>query len=314
MQQIHIFVGSEHVKTKKMRAKVLLLVILIGASFSADAQRWKRYRWETVYGIGAANFLGELGGADQVGTDYMKDLEMRTTRPSLTVGLRFKHTQQLASKVSLTWGMVAGDDALTTEPIRNARNLNFRSHIAEIGYNFEFYLRKEKRGHRFKLRGVKGIKSLGLYPYGFFGISGFWFSPQGKVGGNWEWLYPLGTEGQNLSPTRNPYSRFQLAIPMGGGIKWAVDRRWLIGIEYGLRKTFTDYIDDVSTTYYPNNEIKAAYGTTAALAADPTEGSWLGSASYQQRGDPTDNDSFMFLLITANYKLKTTRAGLPKFR
>jgi hypothetical protein len=101
---------------------------------------------------------------------------------------------------------------------------------------------------------------------------------------------------------------------MGGGIKWAVDRRWLIGLEYGFRKTFTDYIDDVSTTYYPNHEILANYGATAALAADPTEGTWIGSASYQQRGDPTDNDSFMFLLITANYKLKTSRSGLPKFR
>lgn len=297
-----------------MKAKVLLLVILIGASLGADAQRWKRFRWEAVYGIGISNFLGELGGADQVGTDYMKDLEMRTTRPSLMVGIRFKHTPQLASKFTLTWGMVAGDDALTDEPIRNARNLNFRAHIAEVGYNFEFYLRKEKRGHRFKLRGVKGIKKMGIYPYGFFGIAGFFFNPQGKVAGNWENLYDLRTEGQGVGATREQYSRFQLAIPVGGGLKWAIDRRWLVGIEYGLRKTFTDYIDDVSTTYFPNDVLKQQYGSTAALAADPTQGSWVGSASYQQRGDPTDNDSYMFLLINANYKLKTTRTGLPKFR
>jgi opacity protein-like surface antigen len=297
-----------------MKAKVLLFVILIGASLGADAQRWKRFRWEAIYGIGVSNFLGDLGGADQVGTDYMKDLEMRTTRPSLVVGLRFKHTPQLASKFTLTWGMVAGDDALTDEPMRNVRNLNFRAHIAEVGYNFEFYLRREKRGHRFKLRGVKGIKRMGIYPYGFFGIAGFFFNPQGKVAGKWVNLYGLGTEGQNLSPTRTSYSRFQLAIPVGGGLKWAVDRRWLVGIEYGLRKTFTDYIDDVSTTYFPNDQISQEYGSTAALAADPTEGSWIGSESYQQRGDPTDNDSYMFLLINANYKLKTSRTGMPKFR
>lgn len=298
-----------------MKAKVLLLVILIGASFGADAQRWKRYRWETVYGIGVSNFLGELGGADQVGTDYMKDLEMRTTRPSLMAGIRFKHTQQLASKVTLTWGMVAGDDALTKEPIRNARSLNFRSHIIELGYNFEFYLRKEKNGHRFKLRGVRGLKNIGLYPYGFFGISAFYFQPYGKVDGDWINLRNLSTEGQGLSPSRaDRYSQVAIAIPLGVGIKWAVDRRWLIGLEYGLRKTFTDYIDDVSTTYYPNDEIVNFYGPDAGLAADPTGGDWIGSASYQQRGDPTDNDSFMFLLINASYRLKTTRSGLPKFR
>jgi len=297
-----------------MRAKIFLLVVLLGAFFSSDAQRWKRYRWETIYGIGFANFLGELGGADQIGTDYLKDYEWKATRPALTVGMRFKQTQQISHKANLTLGYIAGDDALTQEPIRNARNLNFRSPLIELGYNFEFYLKKEKRGHRFKLRGVKGLRSVGIYPYGFFGISGFWFLPQGKVDGKWTNLPKWNTEGQTLSPARSDYSQFQLAIPLGVGLKYAVDRRWLIGAEFGIRKTFTDYIDDVSTTYYPNDEILLNYGTTAALAADPTAGSWIGSASYQQRGDPTDNDSYLFFLITANYKLKTTRGGLPKFR
>lgn len=286
----------------------------MGAFYSSDAQRWKRYRWETIYGIGVANFLGELGGADQIGTDYMKDFEFKTTRLALMAGMRFKQTQQISHKVNLTLGIIAGNDQLTNEPIRNARNLNFRSPIIEAGYNFEFYLRKEKRGHRFKLRGVKGIKSMGLYPYGFFGIAGFFFSPQGRVDNKWTWLKGLNTEGQTLSPTREPYSRFQLAIPLGVGLKYAIDRRWLISIEYGMRKTFTDYIDDVSTTYYPNHLIEEQFGTTAALAADPTQETWVGAAPYQQRGDPTDNDSYMFLIIGANYKLKTTRRGLPKFR
>lgn len=297
-----------------MKAKLLLLVLLLGVFSTADAQRWKRYRWETIYGIGAANFLGELGGADQIGTDYMKDLEISKTRLAIMAGIRFKQTQNISHKLALHFGMVAGDDQTTEEPIRLARNLNFRSPLLELGYNFEFYLRKEKRGHRFKLRGVRGLKSMGIYPYGFFGISGFFFSPQGKVDDEWTWLRRWNTEGQTLSPTREQYSRVQLAIPLGVGLKWSVDRRWLIGIEYGLRKTFTDYIDDVSTTYFPNEQIRTAFGTTAALAADPTEGTWVGSAAYQQRGDPTDNDSFMFLMITANYKLKTTRGGLPKFR
>jgi len=297
-----------------MRAKVLLLAVLLGAFFSSDAQRWKRYRWETIYGIGMANFLGELGGADQIGTDYLKDYEWAATRPALMVGLRFKQTQQISHKASLIAGFIAGNDKWTQEPVRNARNLNFRSPLVELGYNFEFYLKKEKRGHRFKLRGVKGLRSMGLYPYGFFGISGFFFSPQGKVGGSWEWLRGLNTEGQTLSPTREPYSKFQLAIPLGVGLKYAVDRRWLISAEFGIRKTFTDYVDDVSTTYFPNAQILDAFGTTAALAADPTQETGVGAAPYQQRGDPTDNDSYLFFILGANYKLKTTRGGLPKFR
>ena len=52
------------------------------------------------------------------------------------------------------------------------------------------------------------------------------------------------------------YSRFQIAIPFGVGIKYAIDQNWSIGIEYGLRKTFTDYIDDCSSVYFDNQAIK----------------------------------------------------------
>ena len=299
-----------------MRTKVLLLTILLGAFFSADAQRWKRYRWETIYGIGVANFLGELGGANQVGTNYLKDYDWKATRPAIMVGMRFKQTQQISHKANLTFGIVAGDDAWTTETYRKLRNLNFRAPILELGYNFEFYLKKEKRGHRFKLRGVRGLRNMGIYPYGFFGVSGFLFDPWGRVAGDWRRLKPLTTEGQGISPSRSHYSLVQIAIPLGVGIKYAIDRRWLVSIEYGIRKTFTDYIDDVSQTYVPADELynNNKYGNIAVLAADPTEGTWTGASSGQARGDATDNDSYMFLIIGANYKLKTTRGGLPKFR
>lgn len=299
-----------------MKIKVLLVLFSLFFVLGVDAQtRWKRYRWEAMGGIGATNFLGELGGADQIGTDYFKDLELATTRPSLFGGLRYKITPQTAVKATLSWGMVAGDDALTTEIHRSNRNLHFSSHIVELAATYEFYLKKERRGHRFKLRGVKGIKSQGIYPYGFFGIGGFFFNPRAKdQSGTWTSLHRFGTEGQRIGATRSTYSRFQIAIPLGIGLKWAVDRRWLVGIEYGIRKTFTDYIDDVSSTYYPNDEILSEFGNTAAYLADPTEGSWIGSKPFNQRGDPTDNDSYMFLQISVNYKLRTTRGGLPKFR
>jgi hypothetical protein len=299
-----------------MRTKVLLLTVLLGAFFNSDAQRWKHYRWETIYGAGVSNSLTDLGGRDRTGTNGLLDTDGRSTRPALMVGMRFKQTQQISHKLNLTIGMIAANDQLTKEKYRSLRNLHFRSPILELGYNFEFYLKKEKRGHRFKLRGVKGLKNMGLYPYGFFGISTFFFAPQAKVGGEWKWLKPLTTEGQGLSPSREPYSLVQIAVPLGVGLKYAVDRRWLISVEYGLRKTFTDYIDDASTTYYPQEKLiaQAKQGSVSALAADPTEGTWSGADSYEQRANPTNNDSFMFLIIAANYKLKTNRAGFPKWR
>ena len=300
-----------------MKNKLLLFIAIIVIPQLADAQgnRWKRFRYEAVLGIGATNFLGELGGANQVGTNYYRDLEIKLTRPAINLGIRYKLTQQTSVKVGLTWGAVAGDDALTKDQFRSERSIHFRSHIVEFSGQYELYLKKEQTGHRFKLKGVKGRKAKGIYPYAFVGISGFWFNPRAKdASGNWTAMKPLGTEGQNVAETRNPYSRFQLAIPLGVGLKYRVGKQLLIGVEFGQRKTFTDYIDDTSRTYWPNDVIKSNDGATAAYLADPTSGNWIGSAPNNQRGDPTDRDSYMFLLLNVNYTLQTSRSGLPKFR
>lgn len=302
-----------------MKTKSIFIIAILCLSLTSFGQgnRWKRFRYEVVGGIGATNFLGELGGADQVGTDFYRDLELRMTRPAGNVGMRYKITPQTAVKVGLTWGAIAGDDALTKDQFRSRRSLHFRSHVVELAAQYEFYLKKEQAGHRFRLRGVRGRKAQGIYPYGFFGISAFWFNPRAKAGdGKWYSLRNIGTEGQFLAETRRAYSRITVAIPIGLGLKYKVDRKWLIGIEYGKRKTFTDYMDDTSTTYWPNDLIASdsELGATAAYLADPTRGAWRGAGANQQRGDPTDNDSFMFLLLTVNYTLQTTRGGLPKFR
>jgi hypothetical protein len=48
---------------------------------------------------------------------------------------------------------------------------------------------------------------------------------------------------------RGEYSLTQLEIPMGGGFKFYLNESFYVGFEILHRKTFTDYIDDVSTKY-----------------------------------------------------------------
>ncbi|MBN2669723.1 MAG: outer membrane beta-barrel protein [Bacteroidales bacterium] len=298
--------------------KIFLLLILLGFFVQSQAQystRWKRYRYELVYGLGATNFLGELGGADKVGTNFIRDFEFSMTRPAITLGLRYKILEKLSTKVSLNYGVLRGDDRTTDETYRHNRNLNFYAHLVEFGGHIEYSVVREKIGHRYNLRRVRGLKGFKLNTYFFTGIAGFYFNPYGKhpVTGEWVALQPLGTEGQGMVGSREKYSRFQLAIPFGIGFKYGLNREWSIGLELGARKTFTDYIDDVSTTYYDNAKL-AAVNPLAAEMADPSLGEVQGQAgANQQRGDPKDYDSYMFLTITVNYKLKTTRSGLPKF-
>jgi len=296
---------------------ILLILIIIAFEINLNAQstsRWKRMRYEVFYGIGAANFLGELGGADREGTNFVRDLEITLTRPSFHIGMRYRITETISTKLMLSYGTLRGDDKLTNETFRHYRNLAFRSRILELSNQFEYSIIREKQGHRYNLRRVRGLKGFKTNTYFFIGFGAFYFNPKNQYQGKWYALQPLGTEGQGLVPTRTKYSRISICIPYGIGFKYGINRRTNIGIEFGTRKTFTDYIDDVSTTYFDNDMIREARGDIAAYFADPsdkTHPNW--TAAYEQRGDAKDKDAYMFLIINLTYKLYTDRTGLPKF-
>lgn len=297
---------------------IVLIIIgltVAGEAMSQRSSRWKRMRYEIYYGTGATNFLGELGGANREGTNFVRDLEFSMTRPMLQVGMRYRILEALSTKVMLTYGWLRGDDQTTMEQYRSNRNLHFRSPIVEFSGQLEYSIIKERQGHRYNLRRVRGIKGFKTNTYFFVGVGGLYFNPRAKLDGKWYSLQPLGTEGQGLVPTRKPYSRFTVCIPYGIGFKYGMNRRWNIGLELGVRKTFSDYLDDVSTTYYDNALIRDAKGDVAAYLADPSDGThpnW--TSAYQQRGDAKDKDSYMLLSINLTYKLHTNRQGLPKFR
>lgn len=292
----------------------LLIFFSLAISQIGYSQRWKKERFSLAYGLGAANFLGELGGADDVGSNFVRDLEFASTRPSTSILLRYRITQKIAVRGSFALGYVSGADSLTEEYFRNKRNLSFRSPILELSGQFEYNIIKEKDARRYSLRGVRGGGAFTPNVYLFAGVGGFYFNPQTKYNGRWINLQPLGTEGQSLpkelAPTRSPYKRFSVCIPYGIGMRVPINRSFSIGLEAGMRKTFTDYIDDVSTTYIDNQTIKTYVSETAAALADRSTEI---NPGYTQRGDPTDKDTYMFMFVSLYYKIKTGRRNLPSF-
>lgn len=126
-------------------------------------------------------------------------------------------------------------------------------------------------------------------------------------------LQPLGTEGQGLIASRTKYSLIGICIPVGIGFKYTIDRYWGVGLEIGLRKTFTDYIDDVSTTYFDFANYPDANDLAAVLADRSNKSDPKVTTAGQQRGDPRDKDSYMFGIFSLNYKLRTGRNNLPRF-
>jgi len=291
-----------------------IFFVKIGDSFSqsfARANDWKSYRKEVVFQIGASQFLGDLGGLNKVGTDFSPvDLEFSLTKPAVAIAYRYKLLKNINWHSSLNYLLVAGDDKLTTETFRNNRNLNFKSNVFELATRIEVSLFSNKVGHRYGLSNTMGRrkKSRAYEIIGFIGIGGFYFNPKGRnpISGVWTKLEPLHTEGQGLPGGPSKYKKVAISIPMGVAYRMILSKEWCVGIELNFRKTFTDYIDDVSTVYYDRYALEQAYGSTALLMADPSLGNIPtatapdGSGNGAQRGDK-NKDSFLSFQVTVGH-------------
>lgn len=300
---------------------VLLLGCLLTGSLHAQYFRqssyWKTHRQEITGGFGISNFLGELGGRNEIGSPFVWDLELSQTRPAVNLAYRYHVAQAMAFRVGLTYGIMAGNDNLTQEPFRQNRNLSFKSDLFEASILYEFHLYREEVGHVFDLRGVKGNKSSRVGLYVFAGIGGCYFDPKAQFNNTWVRLKPLSTEGQGLPDGAEEYNNYSLCIPMGIGVRKALNKQWSMGLEVQYTKTFTDYIDDVSGVYYDKEVLLAERGEEAAFLSDPSLGlPELGdpTATGQQRGDPDDLDAYLFLKFQVHYKMFKYRSGSKKYR
>jgi len=147
-------------------------------------------------------------------------------------------------------GGLEGDDRVNRDYLQS-RNLSFHSALSEFHAGIEYR--------------IINPANFSFTPYVFAGIGVFHYNPYAIYQGNKYYLQPLGTEGQGLSqyPEKKLYSLTQFCIPYGGGFKWQVNCNLNLGFEFGHRKLFTDYLDDVSGTYADENVLRNARGQIA---------------------------------------------------
>lgn len=325
---------------------IFISLIVLGESYGQGFYNrgvWKKQRVEWSGGLGASNFLGDLGGRDRIGSDFVWDLEWNRTNFAATFNHMYYLSRKIGLRTNVTYAKVSGNDNLTQEYFRNNRNLNFESHIGEVSMVLEIQFKKEKVGNVYNLKSPAGrklgLKSMAIGFYGVVGIGGFYYNPKGMdANGMLVPLRPLHTEGQGLTYDHpfwtaketgeimkgpKQYSNFSVAIPLGFGIRRSFNRDWGLKVELTHRFTFTDYIDDVSGVYFENHVIREAYGAQAAYFADPafigydshgpedgTGGSQTAQTfAGQQRGDATDKDGYMILMVSVYKKIRTQRSN-----
>lgn len=287
---------------------------------ASNRSKWKKIRGEVFVTTGTANFLGDLGGSDRNGKDFsLVDLDVVLTRSAIGLGYRYKIYNFLNVAGKFNYLSVRGDDRKTKNIYRNNRNLNFKSNIFELSGRIEIGFESgttpsDRYGLKKNFSRLKG----NTYAVFFFaGIGGFYYNPKSLDGTA---LRPLHTEGQGLIGGPKQYSNYSVAIPIGIFYKYNFKQQFSIGAEFAWRKTFTDYIDDVSGVYYDKQALINAYGPLSAKYADPSLGKITGATTPSadgkgaQRGD-TQFDSYLSFEITVGYFFKSkTRQGIIQRR
>lgn len=245
------------------------------------------------------NLFGGLSNYD--GALQSKSYTMQQANAAFALGLQYDLTAHFSLLSNLSYGKVGASDALSPRAALRARNLSFETKIYEWNFLGEYNL-LDLEEHRFT-------------PYAFAGIAVYHFNPYAYDSlGRKVYLRPLSTEGEGLPqyPDRKPYSLTQFAIPFGGGIKLRVTDNIVLAYEIGLRKLFTNHLDDVSSTYVDQATLLAAKGPKAVEMA--YRGNQLkGGAPYPPAGTirgKGKNDWYYFSMIRVSIALNTRHRGV----
>lgn len=162
---------------------------------------------EVGFGIGTFNYTGDL----------VHNYNFAFSTPAATIIYRSNVSKVVSFRASFTAGRLSASDAQNPiDAFAVQRNASFDIFLSEISGAYEYHF-LDWRDDRRRLR---------FTPYLFAGLGLFNIS---------------GVQSRSVQ-----YSTIQMSIPFGGGFKYVLNPRYYIALEFGVRKTFFDYLDNVS--------------------------------------------------------------------
>ena len=170
--------------------------------------------------------------------DLVRSYNFKYSKPAGTVFYRSNLSKVVSFRAAITAGKIGASEK-PIDPAAAIRNASFDLFLFEASTVMEYHFLNWRETKRF----------VRFTPYLFAGIGLFGIS--GDIQKNDE------------------YSNIQASIPFGGGIKYVYNPKWYFSLEVGVRKTFFDYLDNIS-------------------GGDPRDKNY-------QYGNPNDNDNYYFL-------------------
>ncbi len=230
---------------------------------------------------GICNYQGDL---------QPKEFTFQQSKVAYGVGVLYELSDQLNLRANVTFSKIQGADK--NYEINKSRNLSFSSPLTDIHLGLEY--------------DFKNSYDYALTPFIFGGASFCLFDPStiDSTGGE-VFLQPLGTEGQGFYQGRSKYNLTQFAIPIGVGLKYSFSENIKLRFEIGYRKTFTDYLDDVSSQYVDRALLLANNGARAvdlAFRGDELDKKYT-YPNNAKRGNPNRKDAYYFIGLGMSFRL-----------
>ncbi len=254
-----------------LRILTLHIALFLGL-FSLQAQSWE---------------IGLMGGGSNYHGDLAYNIVPAETKVSGGAFFKYNLNEYWSVRPTISYLQFAGSDANFKE--NNLRNLSFRNTVYELGGMFEF---------NFQPFSIKSIHKNTTF-YAMAGIAAFKHKPEALYKDEWHDLHAIKTESER-------YKLIQINVPFGVGVKHSLSKNFVLGLETGWRKTFTDYLDDVSGVYPNLVDLEASHGALAAELSDRSrevsETRLPLSSPGDMRGDPNLKDWYFQTALSISYR------------
>ncbi len=205
------------------RCALLVCLVQARSAFfcaSAQAQIESQRTSEVGLGLGATNYRGEISPQYQFGNN----------RPAITAFYRRDVSVPVTLRGSVLAGLLRADDGSvkgangSVAPLQGYRGSNVKGSVLEAAvameYNFMDYRSRKRKVH--------------FTPYLFIGVGAYYANTRTQM------------TNQSLGANYNRSGgHFGIAIPAGAGLKYALSQRINLGLETGVRKTFSDQLDNL---------------------------------------------------------------------
>ncbi|MBX3240413.1 MAG: hypothetical protein KIT80_01805 [Chitinophagaceae bacterium] len=319
---------NKSIFTKVFSAAVITAISMVSEKSYGQYRFFDKPVYEIGINVGPANLLGDLGGRYGVGTSFLKDNNIEMT--SLAKGGYFtvRPSEFFGLTLAVNFTTLTGADSIIVdkggpEVARKNRNLSVSTPIKEATLTAEIYPTV------FFEQSDKELWNK-FRPYGVIGVGVFHFNPRGEYiapDGSRRLvdLQPLRTEGQGMPqyPDRKPYSLTQINIPYGVGVRYYFNDRLNAGLEIVNRKTFTDYIDDIGSTFINDSDFDSYFGagsSTAEMAKQMhNKAQQVGPGTRihpynggDKRGTPDRMDSYYTISIKVGFRFSSNSGNVLK--